>query len=87
MRQPSTTVSWVAAAKAMTRVQPTMKARFAVGLPKLTPTRPAATRHCATTIQARRRPTKPSRSAKAKRVDAKKGRATIKAGRGKVTDY
>ncbi len=38
-------------------------------------------------VQARRRPTKPSRSAKAKRVDAKKGRATIKAGRGKVTDY
>ena len=38
-------------------------------------------------VQARRRPTKPSRSAKAKRVDVKKGRATIKAGRGKVTDY
>mgnify|MGYP003903027229 CR=1 FL=1 len=38
-------------------------------------------------VQARRRTTKPSRSAKAKRVDAKKGRATIKAGRGKVTDY
>ena len=38
-------------------------------------------------VQAKRRPTKPSRSAKAKRVDAKKGRATIKAGRGKVTDY
>ena len=38
-------------------------------------------------VQARRRPTKPSRSARAKRVDAKKGRATIKAGRGKVTDY
>lgn len=38
-------------------------------------------------VQARRRPTKPSRAAKAKRVDAKKGRATIKAGRGKVTDY
>jgi ribosome-associated protein len=34
--------------------------------------------------QARRRPTKPSRAAKAKRVDEKKGRATIKAGRGKV---
>ncbi len=38
-------------------------------------------------VQAKRRPTKPSRAAKAKRVDAKKGRATIKAGRGKVTDF
>ena len=38
-------------------------------------------------VQARRRPTKPSRAAKAKRVDVKKGRATIKAVRGKVTDY
>jgi len=37
--------------------------------------------------QARRRPTKPSRAAKAKRVDTKKGRGAIKAGRGKVTDY
>ena len=37
--------------------------------------------------QAKRRPTKPSRSAKAKRVDAKKGRGEIKAGRGRVTDY
>ena len=36
-------------------------------------------------VQAKRRPTKPSRAAKAKRVDAKKGRATIKAGRGKVS--
>lgn len=34
--------------------------------------------------QARRRPTKPSRSAKAKRVDTKKGRGAIKAGRGRV---
>jgi len=34
--------------------------------------------------QARRRPTKPSRAAKAKRVDAKKGRGAVKAGRGKV---
>jgi len=34
--------------------------------------------------QARRRPTKPSKAAKAKRVDAKKGRAQIKAGRAKV---
>ena len=38
-------------------------------------------------VQAKRRATRPSRAAKAKRVDAKKGRATIKAGRGKVTDY
>ncbi|RDE05465.1 alternative ribosome rescue aminoacyl-tRNA hydrolase ArfB [Sphingomonas aracearum] len=34
--------------------------------------------------QARRVATKPSRAAKARRVDAKKGRSTIKAGRGKV---
>jgi ribosome-associated protein len=34
--------------------------------------------------QARRVATKPSRSAKAKRVDEKKGRSAIKAGRGKV---
>ena len=33
----------------------------------------------------RRRPTKPSRSARAKRVDEKKGRSAIKAGRGKVS--
>ena len=33
----------------------------------------------------RRRATKPSRSAKAKRVDEKKGRAVIKQGRGKVS--
>ena len=38
-------------------------------------------------VQARRRPTKPSRAAKAKRVDEKKGRSAIKQGRGKVTDY
>jgi ribosome-associated protein len=38
-------------------------------------------------VQAKRKPTRPSRSAKAKRVDEKKGRATIKAGRGRVTDY
>jgi ribosome-associated protein len=37
--------------------------------------------------QAKRRPTKPSRAAKAKRVDAKKGRGEVKAGRGRVTDY
>ncbi|TPG39078.1 aminoacyl-tRNA hydrolase [Sphingomonas koreensis] len=35
--------------------------------------------------QARRRPTKPSKAAKARRVDAKKSRATVKAGRGKVS--
>ena len=35
--------------------------------------------------QAKRRPTKPSRAAKAKRVEAKKGRGAIKAARGKVT--
>ena len=38
-------------------------------------------------VQTRRRATKPSRAAKAKRVDTKKGRAVVKAGRGKVTDY
>ncbi|MFC7536653.1 alternative ribosome rescue aminoacyl-tRNA hydrolase ArfB [Sphingomonas sp. GCM10030256] len=37
--------------------------------------------------QAKRRPTKPSRAAKARRVDAKKGRSVVKAGRGRVTDY
>jgi ribosome-associated protein len=37
--------------------------------------------------QAKRRPTKPSRAAKAKRVDAKKGRSAVKAGRGRVTDF
>ena len=36
-------------------------------------------------VQAKRRPTKPSRAAKAKRVDQKKGRSAIKAGRGKVS--
>ncbi|UUR07826.1 alternative ribosome rescue aminoacyl-tRNA hydrolase ArfB [Sphingomonas glaciei] len=34
---------------------------------------------------ARRRPTKPSRSAKAKRVDTKKGRGAVKAMRGRVS--
>ena len=38
-------------------------------------------------VQAKRRLTKPSRAAKARRVDTKKGRAVVKAGRGKVTDY
>ncbi len=36
-------------------------------------------------VQAKRRPTRPSRSARAKRVDEKKGRSAIKAGRGKVS--
>lgn len=34
--------------------------------------------------QAKRRPTKPSKAAKARRVDAKKGRGEVKAGRAKV---
>ncbi|MFN3433354.1 MAG: alternative ribosome rescue aminoacyl-tRNA hydrolase ArfB, partial [Sphingomonas sp.] len=38
----------------------------------------------ATIVPKTRRPTKPSRSAKAKRVDAKKGRSAVKAGRGRV---
>ena len=37
--------------------------------------------------QAKRRPTRPSKAARAKRVEAKKSRSAIKAGRGKVTDY
>jgi len=36
-------------------------------------------------VQAKRRPTKPSRAAKARRVDQKKGRSAVKAGRGKVS--
>ena len=36
-------------------------------------------------VQAKRRPTKPSRAAKARRVDEKKGRSAIKQGRGKVS--
>jgi ribosome-associated protein len=36
-------------------------------------------------VQAKRKPTRPSRAAKAKRVDAKKGRGAIKQGRGKVS--
>ncbi|MEQ7873349.1 alternative ribosome rescue aminoacyl-tRNA hydrolase ArfB [Sphingomonas sp. ASV193] len=35
-------------------------------------------------VQAKRRPTRPSRAAKAKRVETKKSRGAIKAGRGKV---
>ena len=38
----------------------------------------------ATIVPKKRRPTKPSKSAKARRVDEKKGRSTVKAGRGKV---
>ena len=37
-------------------------------------------------VQAKRRPTKPSRAAKARRVDRKKQRSEVKRGRGKVTD-
>jgi ribosome-associated protein len=36
--------------------------------------------------EARRVKTKPSRAAKARRVDAKKGRAVVKAGRGRVSE-
>jgi len=36
-------------------------------------------------VQARRRPTRPSRAAKARRVDEKKGRSEVKKGRGKVS--
>jgi ribosome-associated protein len=35
--------------------------------------------------QAKRRPTKPSKAAKARRVDAKKSRSAVKAGRGKIS--
>jgi ribosome-associated protein len=35
-------------------------------------------------VQAKRKPTRPSRAAKAKRVDEKKGRSAVKAGRGRV---
>lgn len=37
--------------------------------------------------EARRVKTKPSRAAKARRVDEKKGRSAVKAGRGRVQDY
>ena len=36
-------------------------------------------------VQAKRRPTKPSRAAKARRVDGKKQRGAVKQGRGKVS--
>ena len=56
MRQPSTTMSCVAEAKAVTSAQTTMKPRLSPGAPKLIPTRPAATVICASSIQPRRRP-------------------------------
>ena len=37
-------------------------------------------------VQRKRKPTRPSRAAKAKRVDQKKQRSELKRGRGKVTD-
>jgi ribosome-associated protein len=39
----------------------------------------------ATIVPKKRRPTKPSKAAKAKRVDVKKGRSTVNAGRGRVS--
>jgi ribosome-associated protein len=36
-------------------------------------------------VQAKRRKTRPSRAAKAKRVDSKKQRGAVKQGRGKVS--
>ena len=36
-------------------------------------------------VQARRRPTRPSKAAKAKRIETKKGRGEVKRGRGKVS--
>ena len=38
----------------------------------------------ATIVPKKRRPTRPSKAAKARRVDEKKGRSSVKAGRGKV---
>ena len=38
----------------------------------------------ATIVPKKRRPTKPSKAARARRVDEKKGRSSVKAGRGKV---
>ena len=38
-------------------------------------------------VQRKRKATRPSRAAKAKRVDAKKSRSAVKQGRGKVTDF
>jgi ribosome-associated protein len=36
-------------------------------------------------VQAKRKPTRPSRAAKAQRVDKKRQRSAVKQGRGKVT--
>ena len=38
-------------------------------------------------VQAKRRATRPSKAAKARRVDAKKSRSAVKQARGRVTDY
>ncbi len=38
-------------------------------------------------VQAKRKPTRPSRAAKARRVDAKKQRSAVKMTRGRVTDF
>ncbi len=38
-------------------------------------------------VQAKRKPTRPSRAARAKRVDAKKQRSAVKRGRGKVAEF
>ena len=38
-------------------------------------------------VQAKRKATRPSRAAKAERVDKKKQRSAVKQGRGRVTDY
>lgn len=40
----------------------------------------------ATIVPKKRRPTKPSKAAKARRVDSKKKRSSVKAGRGRVVD-
>jgi ribosome-associated protein len=38
-------------------------------------------------VQAKRKPTRPSRAAKAQRVESKRQRSAVKQGRGKVTDF
>jgi ribosome-associated protein len=38
-------------------------------------------------VQAKRKPTRPSRAAKAQRVEIKRQRSAVKQGRGKVTDF
>jgi ribosome-associated protein len=38
-------------------------------------------------VQAKRKPTRPSRAAKAKRVEGKRQRSAVKQARGKVTDF